>query len=663
MASPVYLQHSYQVPSPLSVMFLRCPPCHEILGKSLKVSSVRASNALNSLKMETVSPCRVVKLPSIDDLRASRALNLPRNEVFMKSSVLQLPRTAMVRSLNVSKPWTNEFFSTSNAPNVQKMEAPKASNLSELPEMDTSTVSKRKKASASKVSRASKIPEKRTTRESNAFKLLEKDSVEASSSSKFQKMDIVRTSESHVMENMTLYDLLKLPDMETDSESDSPHSLEPETLMTSTTTRRTRKKDPSSSPSPKKARRSKKTEPVQEPEGSKKIQEYEEEGDGDDEDPMDFPYEWPPLICCFGAAQREFLPTVRVAERQMHPDIYSTWKGLQWSPPEFTRAPGGPPFNVAISHVRLGGRAAFMGKVGGDDYGDELVYTLNKEKVQTRGTKIDPSVKTALSYMKIVCKDGKLSLEPVKECAEDSLCSSEVDIAVLKEAKIFHFNAEVLTSPSMHSALFRAIQLSKKYGGLIFFDLNLPLPLWRSRDETRKAIQEAWNQANIIELTKQELEFLLDEDYYERKREYKPQYYAESYQQTRKQRNHYHYTREEIAPLWHDNIKILFVTDGTFRIHYYTPSFDGAVIGTEDVLLTPFTCDRTGSGDAVVAGIMRKLTTHPEMYENQDILERQLRFAIAAGIISQWTIGAVRGFPTESATQNLKEQVYVPSMW
>ena len=115
--------------------------------------------------------------------------------------------------------------------------------------------------------------------------------------------------------------------------------------------------------------------------------------------------------------------------------------------------------------------------------------------------------------------------------------------------------------------------------------------------------------------------------------------------------------------MWHDNLKLLVVTDGTLRLHYYTPKFDGVVVGTEDVLITPFTCDRTGSGDAVVAGIMRKLTTCPEMFEDQDVLERQLRFAVAAGIISQWTIGAVRGFPTESATQNLKEQVYVPSMW
>ncbi|KAK6943563.1 Carbohydrate kinase PfkB [Dillenia turbinata] len=377
----------------------------------------------------------------------------------------------------------------------------------------------------------------------------------------------------------------------------------------------------------------------------------------------DIPYDDPPLICCFGAAHKEFIPTVRVSEEQMHPDKYSEWKMLQWNPPEFVRAPGGPPSNVAIAHVRLGGRAAFMGKVGDDKFGEELVYGLNVENVQTRSVKFDDSVRTACSYVKFRFDDGKMRAEVVKESAEDSLLGSELNLSVLKEARVFHFNSEVLTSPSMHSTLFKAIELSKKFGGLVFFDLNLPLPLWKNRDETRELIKRAWSEANIIEVSRQELEFLLDEDYYERMRNYRPQYYAESYEQSKNRRNYHHYTREEISPLWHDGLKFLFVTDGTLRIHYYAHSFDGVVIGTEDVLITPFTCDRTGSGDAVVAAIIRKLTTHPEMFENQDILDRQLRFAIAAGIISQWTIGAVRGFPTESAAQNLKEQVYVPSMW
>lgn len=215
----------------------------------------------------------------------------------------------------------------------------------------------------------------------------------------------------------------------------------------------------------------------------------------------------------------------------------------------------------------------------------------------------------------------------------------------------------------MHSALFRAISWSKKFGSLIFFDPNLPLPLWKSRDETRELLKKAWEAADIIEVSKHELEFLLDEEHYERRRNYVPQYYCENFEETKKRRDYYHYTPEEISPLWHNGLKFLFVTDGTLRIHYYSPSFDGVVVGTEDVLITPFTCDRTGSGDTVVAGIMRKLTSEPQMFENQDSLEKHLRFAIAAGIISQWTIGAVRGFPTESAAQNLKEQVYVPSMW
>lgn len=383
----------------------------------------------------------------------------------------------------------------------------------------------------------------------------------------------------------------------------------------------------------------------------------------DYDDGVDFPYPNPPLVCCFGAAQKEFVPTVRVSPEQMDKDKYSEWKMLQWNPPEFVRAPGGPPSNVAISHVRLGGRAAFMGKVGNDEFGQEMVLLMNKENVQTRSVKFSDSMRTGCSYMKIKFKDGKMRVEKVKDSAEDSLLSSELNLDVLKEARMFHFNSEVLTSSSMRSTLFKAITLSKKFGGLIFFDLNLPLPLWRSRDETRDLIKKAWQQANIIEVSRQELEFLLDEEHYERKRNYRPQYFAENYEQTKQRRNYYHYTPEEIAPLWHDGLKLLFVTDGTLRIHYYCPSFDGVVVGTEDVLITPFTCDRTGSGDAVVAGIMRKLTTQPEMYHDQDVLERQLRFAIAAGIISQWTIGAVRGFPTESATQNLKEQVYVPSMW
>nr|APF31931.1 putative fructokinase 5 [Saccharum spontaneum] len=394
-----------------------------------------------------------------------------------------------------------------------------------------------------------------------------------------------------------------------------------------------------------------------------------EAGSGYDDD-EDFANEWPPLVCCFGAPRWEFVPTVRVSDRQMHPDMYSTWRHLQWEPPEFARAPGSAASNVAIALTRLGGRAAVLGKVGDDDFGRELVYRMNCERVQTRAIKFDGKAATATARMKVSFRDRedgkggtKLVAETVKSAAEDSLRKTEINVDVLKEARMFHFNSEVLLNPSMHDTLFRAIELSKKFGSKVFFDLNLPLPLWTSRDKTKEVINRAWKEADIIEVSRDELEFLLDHEYYEYKRNTPPQYYLEGFHFTRNWPQYYHYSPEEIAPIWHDGIKILLVTYGTLRIHYYTPKFHGCVVGTEDALITPYTTDRTGSGDAIVAAAIRKLTTCPEMYEDQDTLERQLRFAVAAGIISQWTIGAVRGFPTESAAQNLKEEVYVPSMW
>jgi sugar/nucleoside kinase (ribokinase family) len=56
----------------------------------------------------------------------------------------------------------------------------------------------------------------------------------------------------------------------------------------------------------------------------------------------------------------------------------------------------------------------------------------------------------------------------------------------------------------MHDTLFRAIELSKKFGIKVFFDLNLALPLWASRDKIKEVINTAWKEADIIEVSRDE---------------------------------------------------------------------------------------------------------------------------------------------------------------
>lgn len=154
----------------------------------------------------------------------------------------------------------------------------------------------------------------------------------------------------------------------------------------------------------------------------------------DSSEDINFTYSWPPLVCCFGAAQHAFIPSGRPANRLIDHEIHESKKDMFWTPTKFVRAPGSSSSSVAMALASIGGRVAFMGKLGDDDYGQSLLYHLNINGVQTRSVILDPSRPTAISQMKITRRGG-LKTSCVKPCAEDSFASSETNIDVLKEAK------------------------------------------------------------------------------------------------------------------------------------------------------------------------------------------------------------------------------------
>ncbi|OAY59360.1 fructokinase-like 2, chloroplastic [Manihot esculenta] len=374
----------------------------------------------------------------------------------------------------------------------------------------------------------------------------------------------------------------------------------------------------------------------------------EDESDGDleldkdDGDDISYTYGWPPLVCCFGAAQHAFVPSGRPANRLIDYEIHERMKDALWAPEKFVRAPGGCAGGVAIALAKLGGKVALMGKLGDDEYGQAMLYYLNVNKVQTRSVRIDSKRATALSQMKIA-KRGRFRTTCIKPCAEDSLSKSEINIDVLKEAKMFYFSTHSLLDQSMQLATLQAIKMSKKLGGVIFYDVNLPLPLWHSCEETKLFIQEVWDHANVIEVTKQELEFLCG---IEPTEEFDTKNNARS--------KFVHYGPEVVAPLWHENLKVLFVTNGTSKIHYYTKEHNGAVLGMEDAPITPFTCDMSASGDGIVAAMLRMLSVQPHLITDKGYLEQTIKYAINCGVIDQWLLGRMRGFPPKEYMEEVE---------
>lgn len=159
---------------------------------------------------------------------------------------------------------------------------------------------------------------------------------------------------------------------------------------------------------------------------------------------------------------------------------------------------------------------------------------------------------------------------------------------------MFYFNSFSLLDRKMKTSTLQAIKISKQFGGLIFFDLNLPLPLWHSLEETQPIIQEALELADIIEVTKQELEFLCRIEPVER------------FDTKDNDRSKFvHYSPDTISPVLHNNLQVLFVTNGTSKVHYYTKEHNGSVLGMEDPPITPFTSDMSAAGDGLVAGKVR----------------------------------------------------------
>uniref|UniRef100_A0ACD5UXF6 Uncharacterized protein n=2 Tax=Avena sativa TaxID=4498 RepID=A0ACD5UXF6_AVESA len=350
-----------------------------------------------------------------------------------------------------------------------------------------------------------------------------------------------------------------------------------------------------------------------------------------------------PLVCCFGPAKYSFIPSGRPGKRLVDREIHSRMKDMFWSPDEFVRAPGGSSSNVALALAALGGRVVFMGKLGDDEYGQSMLYHLNLNGVQTRAVTLDPSAPTAMSFMKVTGRGG-LNTNCVKPCAEDCFLQSDINPDVLKEAKMFYYNSSALLEPTTRSSLLKAVEVSKKFGGTIFFDLNLPLPLWASSKETKSLIKEAWEAADIIEVTKQEFEFLCG---------IKPSEKSDTNDNKSEFR---HYSPEDVMKLWHANLKVLFVTNGTSKIHYYTEKQNGWVRGTEDAPITPFTSDMSQSGDAIVAALMNMLSINPHLVTDKVYLHRAAKHAIKCGVIDQWLIARERGFLPRGRADPSSEQ-------
>jgi 5-dehydro-2-deoxygluconokinase len=144
----------------------------------------------------------------------------------------------------------------------------------------------------------------------------------------------------------------------------------------------------------------------------------------------------------------------------------------------FSKALGGSPTNTAFGAARLGLSTAVITRVGDEHMGRFIRETLEAGGVNTRGVITDPKRLTSLVILGI--RDDKTfpMIFYRTDCADSAICEDDIDEAFIASAKAVLVSGTHFSMQKPADAQRKAIQLAKKHGLRVAFDIDYRPNLW-----------------------------------------------------------------------------------------------------------------------------------------------------------------------------------------
>ena len=176
------------------------------------------------------------------------------------------------------------------------------------------------------------------------------------------------------------------------------------------------------------------------------------------------------------------------------------------------RNPGGGVANMAAMFAKLGGRAAFIGKVGDDTFGRFLEKTMLDAGVSTSGLLRDASYLTTLAIVQL-SETGERDFSFYRrEGADLMLTWEEVDRSIIDASRVFHFGAVSVSDEPCRTTVRLAAEYAKSRGKITSYDPNYRPFLWKSDAEAKAEIGKLVPMADILKVSEEEMVFLTDND-------------------------------------------------------------------------------------------------------------------------------------------------------
>ena len=275
--------------------------------------------------------------------------------------------------------------------------------------------------------------------------------------------------------------------------------------------------------------------------------------------------------------------------------------------------PGGAPANACIAIARNGLKTAFLGKLGNDDFGKLLKTTLEKDGVELLCPELTDEAVTTLAFVTLY-EGGERSFTFVRKPGADILLSKDdVKEEMIQNTKILHAGSVGMSANPSREAHFKAMEMAKKAGKLVSYDVNYRNMIW-SFEDAKAVVDQVLPYVDLLKISDEELDFVGGEA------------------------NIPNVMKE-------NNISVVIETLGSKGAKFF---FDGkeAVVEGHKVKAV----DATGAGDAFWGGFLSSLLMSGVSKTedlNEDLLRKALEYGNASGGLCVQKMGGIPALPTK----------------
>ncbi|MFE7366683.1 sugar kinase [Streptomyces anulatus] len=176
--------------------------------------------------------------------------------------------------------------------------------------------------------------------------------------------------------------------------------------------------------------------------------------------------------------------------------------------PSFGRGIGGAESNVACALAAAGHRAAWVGRVGADGFGDHLVETIASYGVDTSAVRRDPVRPTGI-YFRTATDRGTDTHEVAyyrAGSAASAMSPENVPYEDLLAGRILHLSGITAALSADCLALLRDLTAPRPGRPLVSFDVNHRPHLWRGGEADASVLLELARRCDLVFVGEDEAE-------------------------------------------------------------------------------------------------------------------------------------------------------------